>query len=68
MNKKPEIGDIWTFSSTGGATFLLLEEEISDYYPDIEWKFNALMLETGQLEKLYFKKYARLYGGWRQLA
>lgn len=68
MNRKPEVGEIWTFAGAGGPSYLLLEEEVSHYFPNEEWSFITLRLSDGERDKAYFKKYARLYGGWRQVA
>ncbi len=45
--------------------FMLLGEKQA-WYAGEEWEFDALEIETGKRDSVFFKKKSRAYGGWEE--
>ena len=66
MNPKPLLGSVWVFENSPLSHHFLLLEEKQAWYTNDEWEFEALEVENGTRQSVYFKKRARAYGGWEE--
>ena len=66
MNPKPLLGSVWVFENSPRSHHFMLLGEKQAWYASTEWEFDALEIETGKRDSVFFKKNARAYGGWEE--